>query len=172
MASLVTSGKSRAKSCAACRQVKVIEHRPSKHLSRAHRLQTKCDVRDTYPAPCHRCSARSLECRMDPDFQRVNTRQVQNRSSSRATTGAVQGQVSHLASRPMNSVSTVSPNVNGSDQSHRPVVSHEAIGHPIRPSAPEKWLQLPLPNNEECSLSWYLAPVEVTGDVIVDLLEQ
>ncbi|OAL47241.1 hypothetical protein IQ07DRAFT_134475 [Pyrenochaeta sp. DS3sAY3a] len=51
----VAPKKSRAKSCTACRQVKL-----------------RCDVREKYPGRCSRCLGRNLDCRMDPNFKRVS----------------------------------------------------------------------------------------------------
>ena len=49
--------KGRTKACTACRQVKL-----------------KCNAKDVYPAPCARCVAQDLECRMDSSFKRVPAR--------------------------------------------------------------------------------------------------
>jgi hypothetical protein len=49
--------KGRTKACTACRQVKL-----------------KCNAKDVYPAPCARCVAQKLDCRMDPTFKRVPAR--------------------------------------------------------------------------------------------------
>ncbi|KAF2662882.1 hypothetical protein K491DRAFT_6097 [Lophiostoma macrostomum CBS 122681] len=48
--------KSRAKSCTACRQVKL-----------------RCNLRETFPGPCARCVGRKQECKIDPHFKRVTT---------------------------------------------------------------------------------------------------
>ncbi|KAE9965821.1 hypothetical protein EG328_009377 [Venturia inaequalis] len=59
--------KSRAKSCTSCRQVKL-----------------RCDMRDTYPAPCSRCRDRKQECKMDSSFKRVDVRRQGEVSADRA----------------------------------------------------------------------------------------
>ena len=58
--------KGRAKACTACRQVKL-----------------RCDAKELAPAPCSRCRAQSLECRMDASFKRVPARRQLEEMSKR-----------------------------------------------------------------------------------------
>ncbi|KAK9318378.1 transcriptional regulatory protein SEF1 [Lipomyces starkeyi] len=51
--------RSRAKSCTACRQVKL-----------------SCDARKNSPEPCTRCSKKNIQCRFDPNFKRIPTRKI------------------------------------------------------------------------------------------------
>ena len=58
--------KGRAKACTACRQVKL-----------------RCDAKELAPAPCTRCRAQGLECRMDASFKRVPARRQLEEMSKR-----------------------------------------------------------------------------------------
>ena len=61
--------KGRAKACTACRQVKL-----------------KCDAKELAPAPCSRCQATGMPCKIDQTFKRVPARkqleEVSNRLNS------------------------------------------------------------------------------------------
>lgn len=75
------SSAGRAKACTSCRQVKVCCSSISPTCAFAswgHLLdimQLKCNVADTFPARCSRCTSKNLDCRMDSNFKRIPTRQ-------------------------------------------------------------------------------------------------
>ncbi|KAK9350933.1 transcriptional regulatory protein SEF1 [Lipomyces doorenjongii] len=53
------ANRGRAKSCTACRQVKLA-----------------CDARKNRPGPCTRCNNRNIQCRFDSNFKRISTRKI------------------------------------------------------------------------------------------------
>lgn len=72
----VATGAGRAKACTSCRQVKVLLVIFTIARQRCDiYVQLKCDSAETFPASCSRCTAKSLDCRMDADFKRIPTRQ-------------------------------------------------------------------------------------------------
>ncbi|PVI01779.1 hypothetical protein DM02DRAFT_704147 [Periconia macrospinosa] len=142
---VVHSKKSRAKSCTACRQVKL-----------------RCDVREKYPAPCSRCVGRKLECRMDPNFKRVSTKSISHTLSEPSTifhSSVTPQSLEHHDIEAQLAPRTRSPDRSGALFASAP--------------APQLWFDKEIYLDEQQLRSSYkLGDVVVEGVIIVDLYQQ